>query len=126
MIFLAKNLKYLRKKHKHQQEDLANMLHVKANTISNYERGISCPDYETLGKLVRHFDITAQELLFENLPESDLGISSNTKSRLLSKAQICEICNEKDKRITEIKERINEQSDIIHYFIKKEKDEKKN
>ena len=37
MILISKNLKFLRKKLNFTQEELAEKLNVKANTISNYE-----------------------------------------------------------------------------------------
>ncbi len=117
MIFFSKNLKLLRRRHGYQQEELADILQVKANTISNYERGISQPDYNLLSILVRHFGVTAQQFLFEDLAE-DKEESFNERSDNYENSEQCLFCMEKDKRIKELQERIHEQSEIIRFFIK--------
>lgn len=67
MILISKNLKFLRKKLNFTQEEIADRLNVKANTISNYEKGVSQPDIASIGILMKTFDITSDELLFEDL-----------------------------------------------------------
>lgn len=67
MILISKNLKFLRKKLNFTQEELAEKLNVKANTISNYEKGVSQPDIATISTLMEIFDISSDELLFEDL-----------------------------------------------------------
>lgn len=46
-----------------KQEEVANMLNVKKNTISNYENGVSEPDIDTLAKLCNIYQIDCGELL---------------------------------------------------------------
>ena len=118
MIFFSKNLKLLRKRKGWQQEELADILQVKANTISNYERGISQPDYNLLSILVKHFGVTAQQFLFEDLAEKNKEENIRKKSENQKTAEQCQLCMEKNKRINELQERIHEQSEIIHFFIK--------
>lgn len=67
MIFISKNLKFLRKKLNFTQEGLAEKLNVKANTISNYEKGVSQPDFASIKILMGIFDVSSDELLFEDL-----------------------------------------------------------
>lgn len=77
MIFISKNLELLRKKSGLKQSELAEKLGVKANTISNYEKGVSQPDYTIINKLMNLFDVTSDQLLFSDLSSED--ISRNLK-----------------------------------------------
>lgn len=67
MILISRNLKFLRKKLNFTQEELAEKLSVKANTISNYEKGVSQPDIATISTLMEIFNVSSDELLFEDL-----------------------------------------------------------
>lgn len=78
MILISKNLKFLRKKLNFTQEELAEKLNVKANTISNYEKGVSQPDIASISILMGIFDVSSDELLFEDL-------STKTSSSLMNK-----------------------------------------
>ncbi len=128
MIFFSTNLKFLRKKHGLQQEELAKILNVKANTVSNYERGVSQPDYKILLQITEYFNITAQQILYDNISTENNNIPPQERSRflinnnsnnLLSYNNNLCLCIEKDKRIDELNHRINEQSQIINYFLQK-------
>ena len=70
MIFLSGNLIYLRKRCGWKQSDLAAKLGVKANTISNYEKGTTTPDYGVIHKLIRIFELLLANCArsFERLP----------------------------------------------------------
>ncbi|PWM72406.1 MAG: hypothetical protein DBX59_06415 [Bacillota bacterium] len=54
----------LREKHHLTQAQLADRLHFTHQTISNWERGVSSPDIETVAKLAEFFNVSADELLF--------------------------------------------------------------
>jgi transcriptional regulator with XRE-family HTH domain len=77
MILFSSNLKYLRESSGKKQGELASFLGVKANTISNYEQGISEPDFVLLEKIIEYFNISGYDLLFEDVK---LGKSRNLKS----------------------------------------------
>lgn len=102
MIFISKNLELLRKRAGLKQAELADKLGVKPNTISNYEKGVSSPDYIIISKLMDLFDITSDQLLF-----SDLSIAN--KSRILISEEVTESVfdkflskiNERDRKIDE-------------------------
>lgn len=102
MIFISKNLELLRKRAGYKQAELANQLGVKANTISNYEKGVSQPDYLIISKLMRLFNVTSDQLLF-----SDLSIEET--SRTLIKEEVTESVfdkflskiNERDRKLDE-------------------------
>lgn len=67
MIYFSSNLKYLRSAKGLKQNELAGMIDVKTNTISNYENGISEPDFKILDLLVEAFDVRSSDLLFTDL-----------------------------------------------------------
>lgn len=71
MIFLPTNLRYLRESRGLTQTQLAEMMGVRPNTISNYENGNSSPDYEILGELVKILEVDAHSLLFSDLRPLD-------------------------------------------------------
>ena len=79
MIFFSSNLKYLREKKNCKQAEIASYLSVKPNTISNYEKGVSNPDFIILESLKNFFDISVDELLYSDLSQE------NEKSRFSNK-----------------------------------------
>ena len=56
-------LKKLRTEKKYSQKDLATILDVAQNTISNWEKGVREPDHSTLIKLSDHFNVSIDYLL---------------------------------------------------------------
>jgi transcriptional regulator with XRE-family HTH domain len=67
LIYFSSNLKYLRLAKGLKQNELAGMIDVKTNTISNYENGISEPDFKILDLIVKTFDVKSSDLLFTDL-----------------------------------------------------------
>jgi transcriptional regulator with XRE-family HTH domain len=53
-------------------KQLADVCEVKANTISNYANGISAPNYEILNKIIKFLDVTADQILYDDLPSTGL------------------------------------------------------
>lgn len=53
----------LRKEHNLSQEELADKLNVSRQTISKWELGESCPDFDKIVPLCELFDISTEELL---------------------------------------------------------------
>lgn len=53
----------LRKEHNLSQEDLANELNVSRQTVSKWETGESCPDFDKIVPLCEIFGISTEELL---------------------------------------------------------------
>lgn len=74
------SLKKLRKQHKMSQEQLASLLNVKQNTISNWENGKSDIDNESLFMLAKIFNCSIEELLCKE--------SSTTLSNIYSTSVI--------------------------------------
>lgn len=56
-------LKELRKKANLKLEDVANMLGVSYQTISNWENGITEPDIQSIKKIASHFNVTTDYLI---------------------------------------------------------------
>lgn len=81
---LAENLKYLRRKHKISQQDLANQLKAARTTLGDYERGKTEPNISTLIKLSEIFDIKVDALLRSNLQHADLEVIRNKDFRVLA------------------------------------------
>jgi len=76
MDFLSKNILFLRRQKGWSQEDLADILKVKRNTISNYESNVSKPPFLTLKELTRIFNITMHELVDTDLSEQKAAINT--------------------------------------------------
>lgn len=74
MIFLGANIKYLRKLAGLTQGQLADKLGVNANTISNYEKGNSSPDFAILERIIKILDADAHSILYTDLTESGANI----------------------------------------------------
>ncbi len=60
---LNDNIKALRKARGITQEELAAKLHVVRQTVSKWEKGLSVPDAELLGKLADELEVPVAELL---------------------------------------------------------------
>lgn len=71
MVHFGTNLKFIRKKRRINQAQLSTMLNVKPNTISNYETGVSSPDFKRLEILMRFFEVPVNELLYVDMVEED-------------------------------------------------------
>ena len=74
-MFLADNLKFLRKRRKKTQDDVAFVLEIKRSTLNGYENGIGEPKLERLIILADYFRIRIDDLVrtkLSKLPESKL------------------------------------------------------
>ena len=69
MIFFSSNLKYLREKKNCKQAEIADYISVKPNTISNYEKGVSQPDFIILELLKNFFEVSVDELLYSDMSQ---------------------------------------------------------
>lgn len=56
-------LKFLRKKNRLTQRELAKSLHISQTSVSKYERGESEPDIEMLIKMSDFFGVTVDEFI---------------------------------------------------------------
>lgn len=61
-ILFGKKLRKIRRYNDLTQERLAEMLGVSVEFVSNMERGVNAPSFETIEKIARAFDLTVSEL----------------------------------------------------------------
>ena len=61
---IAYNIRSLRKAKGLTQEELAAQLHVTRQAVSSWERGGSCPDFDTLKRLGEVLGATPEQLLY--------------------------------------------------------------
>ena len=64
MQSIAYNIRTLRKARDLTQEDLAAQLHVTRQAVYSWERGGSCPDFDTLKTLAEILEATPEQLLY--------------------------------------------------------------
>lgn len=89
MMYLAKNLRYLRLKNRFSQEDIADRLGYKSyTTVQKWETGISEPSLKVLNELAELFRVDLERLMNTDLEaESEpLDEKSNERRILLKRA----------------------------------------
>lgn len=59
---LSQRLKYLRKLHKKNQQDIADLLGITRPAYTAYENGNRTPDNESVNKLADYYDVTVDYL----------------------------------------------------------------
>lgn len=82
-MYLAANLKFLRKKKGKTQDALSSELKIGRTTIANYEAGISEPSVENLLALAGFYGVSLDHLLSKNMEELVL---SNEKDIMIRSA----------------------------------------
>lgn len=132
LIYFSRNLIFIRKLIGITQSGLAEKLGVKANTISNYEKEVTAPDFKVLVKLCKLFRLPTDMMLNNLLTASDLEalpdwlknvrqnfnlndidappvspeiVSSNEGEHFYNK-QLLELLERKDETIMELNRRI--------------------
>lgn len=68
-MYLASNLKYLRKKSGKTQDALSSAVNIGRTTIANYESGVSEPNLDTLLLFAKFFGISLDDLLSKNVED---------------------------------------------------------
>jgi transcriptional regulator with XRE-family HTH domain len=69
-MYLASNLKFLRKKSGKTQDALSSEVNIGRTTIANYEAGISEPNLETLLTFSNFFGISLDDFLSKNMEDA--------------------------------------------------------
>lgn len=119
MIFFSNNLKFLRSNNGLKQSDLAKKLDVKTNTISNYENGISQPDFKILEKIVKIFDVQSSDILYKDLSkeknkgyaesQNNINIVSEPETqKITNPTDFCKNCTDKERIIKALQTTIEE------------------
>lgn len=78
-VYLSENLAYLRKKQGLRQAQLAELAGVQPTTISNYEKGISSPDLETLGRIKDALQVSVDDLVYMTPVQFQMAHGDNCK-----------------------------------------------
>ena len=82
-MYLASNLKFLRKKSGKTQDALSSEIKIGRTTIANYEAGISEPNVDTLLTFSNYFGVAVGDMLSKNLEDV---VNSNEKDIMLRAA----------------------------------------
>jgi len=69
MSNIASNLKYLRKKRGHTQQQFADLMEIKRSLIGAYEEDRAEPKYDLLKKIAEYFDLTIDEFINESIDD---------------------------------------------------------
>jgi transcriptional regulator with XRE-family HTH domain len=64
MHIIAKNIKQLRQEKNWTQQEMADMLFVTRQTVSNWENGKALPDVETLLQIAEKLNIDVNDLVY--------------------------------------------------------------
>lgn len=72
-IYLASNLKFLRKDKKKTQEDVAKFCGKTNTAVSNWELGIREPDAVDLARLSTYFDVSVDDLMLSDLSKKQFN-----------------------------------------------------
>ena len=59
---IGENIKKLRRQNAVKQDVLASSLHLRRQTVSSYERGVTLPNIFILIRIADYFDVTLDEL----------------------------------------------------------------
>jgi len=84
MSKLASNLRYLRKKEKLSQGELADEFKVARTTMGDYERGKTEPNLDMLVKISNKFDVPIHDLIINDLSYNELEIARHNGLRVLA------------------------------------------
>jgi transcriptional regulator with XRE-family HTH domain len=76
MSLFSKNLRFLRKKGNHNQDEISILFNKRANTIGNWENQKSEPSLAELMKLGEYFKVSTQVLLHSDMESESLQSST--------------------------------------------------
>lgn len=89
MSLFSKNLRYLRKKGNHNQDEIAILFRKRANTIGNWENQKSEPSLTELMKLGEFFKISVDDLLHIDMEKlSEPPVTKSVVSAVAAKAPV--------------------------------------
>ncbi len=79
---IGTQLKWIRNRKGISQKELAEKLHVRRQTVSSYERGISTPDVYTLIAMADYLDVSMDELIGRKWEDKYQKVDSKHQIRL--------------------------------------------
>ncbi len=77
---IGMNIKYLRKKYRYSQEDIAEKLMVSRQSVAKWENGETLPDVIKCAELAKLFEVTVEMLLECSLEELDNSDCASNES----------------------------------------------
>lgn len=81
---LGENIKYLRKRNRLSQQQLAEVLEIPRTTLGDYERGHTEPSLDTLIRIARYFQTSVDALLTLKLWHEELEVVSEPDFKVLA------------------------------------------
>ncbi|HXU27488.1 MAG TPA: XRE family transcriptional regulator [Bacteroidia bacterium] len=99
---LSSNLLILRQKKSISQDTLAKFLNISRTTITNYEGGLSEPDYEKLILIAKYFDISLDDLLTKDLSKAKSHEPSGAADIVHEPSAIYKLKTDKNKEVQSI------------------------
>lgn len=83
-MYLAQNLKFLRKKFKHSQADAAENVGIPRTTLGDYERGHTEPNMDLLIRISKNYQVQIDNLLTKNLQNLAFDEVNSENIRILT------------------------------------------
>lgn len=88
MSIFSKNLRYLRKKGNHNQDEISTLFNKRANTIGNWENQKSEPNLAELVKLGAYFKVSVQDLLHSDMEHQEKPLNPESQTQEYSTEKI--------------------------------------
>ncbi len=105
MSLFSKNLRFLRKKGSHNQDEIAILFRKRANTIGNWENQKSEPSLTELMKLGEFFKVSVEDLLHTDMEKTgDFSITPSSATTLSRKTPVTSFSTQEPAHYTPSKE----------------------
>lgn len=88
MNFFAKNILYLRKKHKHTQAEMPALIAVGRATWSNYENGLTEPDFDKLIGIAKFFKVSIDDLLTVDIGAQEHANTAEKENSIVQEPEV--------------------------------------
>lgn len=125
-INLGKNIKFLRKKEKIDQQELADKLNVPRSTLACWESGIRTPSLEQIVKIAEFFN-TSLDIIYKNYSENNNLLTFNlADSKYIQILKKKGLMDENGYISDENLEKLEKLVDVLIGFDKVENDKLKN
>ena len=87
-VILGKTICKLRTEKGESQEEIGKALDISSDSVSRWERGISCPTIDKLCYLSAHFDISLSELYYGKISKGKDNKKKSRKGKIFAAAAI--------------------------------------
>ncbi len=94
MTYISKNLEFLINQFGINQSILAEETDLRANTISNWIRGVSTPDFNKIDSICKYFDVKPQDFIYKDLSATPMNIHIKASKGSTQSVQILDTVNE--------------------------------